>query len=145
MPEASRVPSENLPPLQNQMVKRPVYIDSALGQVDQTLPGQVKLKLATPLRGVSKVRLRDAQIPRLDAITYIAIGLRCGRGAFVDNVQVPYNPSAVTTTGSFNVTGVTPGPPIFAILPIAQATSISAFKLFGRGALCVSESGALRV
>lgn len=108
------------------MVKRPVYVDSALGQVDQSLPGQVRLRLSVPLKGVSRVRLRDAQIPRLDDITYIAVGLRCGRGSFVDNVQVPYNPSAVTTSGLFNVTGVLPGPPIFAILPIAQATSINA-------------------
>ncbi len=107
------------------MVKRPVYIDSALGQPNQSFAGQVKLKLANPLKGVSMVRLRDAQIPRLDDITYIAIGLRCGRGCFIDNVQVPYNPSAVTTTGLFSVTGVSPGPPIFAILPIAQAASVN--------------------
>ena len=106
------------------MVRRPVYVDSALGQVDQSLPGQVKLKLANPLRGVSRVRLRDAQIPRLDDITYIAVGLRCGKQSFIDNGQVPYNPSAVTTTGSFSMTGISPGPPIFAILPVAQASSI---------------------
>ena len=109
------------------MVRRPVYVDSALGQIKQASPGQVKLKLANPLKGVSRVRLRDAQIPRLDDIPYIAVGLRCGRGAFVDNVQVPYDPSAVTTSGLFSVTGVSPGPPIFAILPIAQATSTNAF------------------
>lgn len=104
------------------MVKRPVYVDSALGQ---TAAGRIRLKLANPLKGVSTVRLRDAQIPRVDAITYVAIGLRCGRGSFIDNVQIPYSPTAVTTSGSFNVTGVAPGPPLFAILPIAQASSIS--------------------
>ncbi len=107
------------------MVRRPVYVDSALGQVKQASPGQVRLKLADPLRGVSRVRLRDAQIPRLDDIPYVAVGLRCGRGSFIDNVQVPYDPSAVTTSGLFDVTGVVPGPPIFAILPIAQVTSVS--------------------
>ncbi|KAK9827001.1 hypothetical protein WJX74_003224 [Apatococcus lobatus] len=120
---AGRRRSENLPLHRDPaMVKRPVYVDSALGQ---TSAGRVRLRLANPLKGVSRVRLRDAQIPRLDDITYVAIGLRCGRGAFIDNVQVPYSPTAVTTSGSFSLTGVAPGPPLFAILPIAQASSIS--------------------
>ncbi|KAK9816163.1 hypothetical protein WJX74_010228 [Apatococcus lobatus] len=108
------------------VIGRPVYVDSALGQIGQASPGQVKLKLANALKGVSRVRLRDAQIPRLDDIPYVAVGLRCGRGAFIDNVQVPYDPNAVTTSGLFNVTSVSPGPPIFAVLPIAQVTSTNA-------------------
>ena len=44
----------------------------------------------------------------------------------MDNVQIPYNPSKVSTSGLFNVTGVAPGPPIFAILPVAQASSVPA-------------------
>lgn len=108
------------------MVKRPVFVDSALGQTGFTTAGQVKLKLANPLHNVSKVRLRDAQIPRLDDITYVAIGLRCGRGSFIDNVQIPYNPSSVSTSGMFNVTGIVPQPPLFGILPVAQATSVAA-------------------
>lgn len=110
------------------MVKRPVFVDSALGQTNSTGPGQVKLKLANPLQQVTKVRLRDAQVPRLDDITYVAIGLRCGRASFVDNVQLPYNPSQVSTSGLFNVTGLTPGPPLFAVLPTAQASSVAAIE-----------------
>lgn len=110
------------------MVKRPVFVDSALGQTNFTSPGQVKLKFANPLQQVAKVRLRDAQIPRLDDITYVAVGLRCGKGAFIDNVQIPYSPNAVTTSGLFNVTGLSPGPALFAILPTAQAASVASIE-----------------
>lgn len=110
------------------MVKRPVFVDSALGQTNFTSPGQVKLKFANPLQQVARVRLRDAQIPRLDDITYVAVGLRCGKGSFIDNVQIPYSPSAVTTTGLFNVTGLSPGPALFAVLPTAQASSVASIE-----------------
>lgn len=110
------------------MVKRPVFVDSALGQTSFTSPGQVKLRFANPLHQVARVRLRDAQIPRLDDITYVAVGLRCGKGPFIDNVQIPYSPDAVTTSGFFNVTGLNPGPALFAILPTAQANSVAAIE-----------------
>lgn len=105
------------------MTVRPVLIDSGLGQLGSS--GQVTFGLPVPVRQVSRVRLREALIPRTDDLLYVLVGFRFGSGSACDNLQIPHDPTLVTVQNAQGRTGLSQHPPLFAAIPIAQAGTVA--------------------
>lgn len=107
-------------------VTRPILIDSGLGQLGSS--GQVTFGLPVPLKQVTRVRLREALIPRTDDILYVLVGFRFNGQSPSDNLRIPHDPSRVAVQNSQFLTGLTEHPPCFAALPIAQANTIASLS-----------------
>lgn len=107
-------------------VTRPILIDSGLGQLGSG--GQVTFGLPVPLKQVTRVRLREALIPRTDDILYVLVGFRFNGQSPSDNLRIPHDPSQVAVQNSQFRTGLTEHPPCFAAVPIAQANTIASLS-----------------
>ena len=107
-------------------ITKPVLIDSGLGQLGPN--GQVTFGLPVPLKSVSRVRLREALIPRTDDLLYVLIGFRFGGGSSCDNLVIPHDPTLVSVQNSSFLTGLSQHPPVFAAVPIAQASTIASLS-----------------
>ena len=107
-------------------ITRPILIDSGLGQLGTG--GQVTFGLPVPLKQVTRVRLREALIPRTDDILYVLVGFRFNGQSPSDNLRIPHDPSQVAVQNSQFRTGLTEHPPCFAALPIAQANTIASLS-----------------
>ena len=105
---------------------RPVLIDSGLGLLGSN--GQVSFGLPVPIRQVTKVRLREALIPRTDDILYVLVGFRFNNQSPCDNLRIPHDPTQVAVQNSQFQTGLSQHPPCFAAIPIAQASTIASLS-----------------
>lgn len=112
--------------MQATKVTRPVLIDSGLGLLGAN--GQVTFGLPVPLKQVTKVRLREAMIPRTDDILYVLIGFRFNNQSPCDNLRIPHDPTQVAVQNSQFQTGLSQHPPCFAAVPIAQASTIASLS-----------------
>ena len=114
-----------------QVVKRYLYVDSALAPV---VAGGLKVSIPDPYSQVSKITLKEALVPRTDQLLYVLLGLRCNSDMRPSVVQLGSDPGTARAQNSntlsqspaaYSVTKVTPHLPVFATLAVASAQSIA--------------------
>ena len=116
--------------MQSAVVKRFVHIDSDLVPI---VNGAINVCIPDPYSQVSRITLREALIPRTDDLLYVLLGLQWNKGDRPSLMQLGADPASATSQNSnttlapsyYSVTKVIPHTPVFAQLPIGDATSVA--------------------
>ena len=113
---------------QTGQVKRYLHIDSNLVPV---VDGAITVAVPDQYSRVSRITLREALIPRTDDLLYVLLGLQWNGGDRPSLLQLGADPKSARAQNSnttlapnyYSITKVIPHLPIFAQLPVGDATS----------------------
>ena len=119
--------------MQASVVRRYLHIDSNLVPV---VDGAITVAIPDQYAQVSRITLREALVPRTDDLLYILLGLSLNGGDRPSLLQLGADPNAAKSQNSntslapsyYSVTKLTPHLPVFAQLPIGDATSVTSLN-----------------
>ncbi len=119
--------------MQTSVGKRYLHIDSNLVPV---VDGAITVAIPDQYAQVSRITLREALIPRTDDLLYVLLGLQWNGSDRPSLMQLGADPKSAQSQNSnttlapsyYSITKLTPHLPIFAQLPVGDATSVSSLN-----------------